>query len=74
MQEIENSDDFNNEMKIQFKRLVERLEAEGRDLSEEPVLYKWEYPDDPSAHFQLLVVRVSPEDEAIMQASKETQH
>jgi hypothetical protein len=74
MQEIDNSLDFNEEMKKHFKNLVERLEAEGRDLSEEPVLYKWEYPDDPSAHFQLLVVRVSPEDEAMMQSNKETQH
>lgn len=43
-------------MKTHLLELVRNIQAEGHDIAEQPIIFKWEWPDDvPGVGFQLLI-------------------
>ena len=51
-------------MKTHLTELVRNIQAEGHNIAEQPIIFKWEWPDDiPGVGFQLLIHGSTPEAE-----------
>ena len=48
-------------MKNHLVTLVRNIQAEGHNIAEQPIIFKWEWPDDvPGVGFQLLIHGSTP--------------
>lgn len=42
-------------MKEQLLTTVKEMKEDGHDFEEEPIIFKWSYPEEPFTEFQLLI-------------------
>ena len=54
----------NDEVKNKYLSFVKNIREKGHDLTEQPILVRWVWPECPDVEFQLLIKGLDAQEEA----------